>query len=531
MNVASTNKKTCANHRTTPAVFTCRTCRNARCQECVAPLQLMAGGEPIVGCTSCRGPVVPIQQLRSATPFMMRLPGAFTFLLTKDGLLQVGAIAFVMSVLSLGGLVGFILGQGILWTYIFSITQKTAMGRDPFGHTDTALLTDVLMPALRGNLVVLMFWAPAASYAYFVRDVSPVSAFEFQKPKAEAPPPLVAPRRTDATVDDDVAALAEGANALAGRTAEAEAALRGLAAKAFEPEAPKYSLRSDPLFWLLLILGLLWVPAGLMLAASGSPAFVILNPVAAIGNAGKLGFDYLVLCGAMLGLFVVSIVIAVFAGLLNLLPIPFVGGLISTSLGLYSPFVAGRMIGLLLYTRGYELGYLTEHDAYEPLPPSSLVPKGVMPEVHQSSVHTAEEAARLAKRFDPIEMAPDLSSPGGVQVLMDAVLKSEWPRAAQLFAQAPEFPPNLLETSALIEIGKAAAGVPDDATSVRAFEGAIARNDARHSPTAMVLLAKVHAERLDNAGRAAEIFTEVTKKYPGTQAAKYAEQRLAAQKS
>ena len=100
-------------------------------------------------------------------------------------------------------------------------------------------------------------------------------------------------------------------------------------------------------------------------------------------------------------------------------------------------------------------------------------------------------------------------------------------KAAEIYAALPDLPPTSLCPGSHLAVGQAAAGRGDFACAVRALKAAASiAPDAPDAPRACVILARLYAERLGDAASAERLYRFVVQRYPDTDAARFARQRL-----
>jgi hypothetical protein len=232
--------------------------------------------------------------------FIKRLPGALRYPLSTSGLLAMLAL----------GLLGAVplpwwLGMGIYWAYIFSIIRATGRGsREVEVPEFRDVLTDLVVPAVRGAVVVGLVWGPPLVYLKLLR------------------------------------------------TGSSDAGPFGL---------------GDPAVLLYLGLGVGYAPMALLAAATGIGVLGMLNPLAVFAAIRRTGSDYGIALGALAAGAALAVVGNTLAGFVARVPVPFVSHWAAESVRLYVPFVMARILGLLLYLHGDALAYGTREDYEDPI--------------------------------------------------------------------------------------------------------------------------------------------------------------------
>jgi hypothetical protein len=430
------------------------------------------------------------------------------FPLQPAGLVTLAAAGGVIYLLGLLGGWGERIGVAILWSYVFSLVRKTASGAsDPFEPPDFSDLGDLIGPALRGAVATAVLWVPTVAWLWLSAPPPPPEPAE---PAADI---LVLPDGTELErlrpgalrlEGEDVAAEeelgeADGVSDTLQAGEDAEASETAPADVTPETQGLLQKVRL-PVVGLLILLGILWAPAALMLASSGGSLLQMLNPLRPVGFILRIPRDYAVAVGAMVVLAVVGLLLRLFGQLVSAVPIPILPTLAATILSVYTPLVAGRVLGLLLFVRGAEVGYLPEDEAYEPALPG-VEPRGVDRSTHKAPATDAVTALRQALQ-------------GGAP--QDVV------QLYRTHAALMPLPPDVH-----LEVGRVAAGLGDFPLAVHALKASAGADPQSPSaPRAFVLLARVVGERMGDVAGAQRIYAHVVKHYPDSEAARFARQRL-----
>ncbi|MBL8957657.1 MAG: hypothetical protein JNK82_43180 [Myxococcaceae bacterium] len=312
----------------------CASCNAPRCPDCVATKHVTYSTTMEV-CTQCGELVTPLTQHRAdQRSFAARIPGALGWPLSKQGLVAIAGVALVRTVLSYLPGLGWGLSACLFAAVCFGLVRSTARGSDDFETSDLSdVFTDVLVPGIKALVGTVLVWLPAALWL---------------------------------------------------GTRHPGAAQNPLAAV------------TDPVVWLLLVGGVLYAPMAVLSGAAGSSLFAMLSPLHVVRNALKLGQAYGLLVVVLGVLFFPWLVVLALGTMLNLLPVPFLPRLLDHAVACYVPFVASRIMGLLLYTHGDRVEYGLERDYQVALLPG-VPPRGVAPEA------PAEQKRSRA----PIELPPE----------------------------------------------------------------------------------------------------------------------------
>ncbi|HEX8437425.1 hypothetical protein [Archangium sp.] len=281
-------------------------------------------------------------------------------------------------------------------------------------------------------------------------------------------------------------------------------------------------------FWLMVLITLLYAPLALLFAATGQSKRSLLNPIKVVDVGMRLGRPYLMVVAWMVPLSLVGMILLAVDEGLSSLPVPLVASLLGEAISLYVPFVVARMLGLLLYTHGDRVGYGMASEFFEPALPG-VKPRGKK-RAARVTAQEGREAARpaLQQRFIELEPEPAPAAPPEPleTQLVRAVETNALDQALALYRKLPErLPP--LPAACHLAVGQKAATVGDYPLAVRAL-----KQVAQHSPEdtlaprSCVILARLYGERLGDTASAQKLYRHVVGRYPGTDAARFAQSRL-----
>ncbi len=563
-------RQRCKTHRA-PAGWTCTGCQSTLCPVCVAE-QGVGTHTTVTACCLCGELARPIRVRRAEVSFASRLPGALTYPLNGSGAIALLAAGVVLWGLGWFGHLGSVISAGLVWAYVFSLTQKTALGSSDIGPPDLTHIFDVFRAAIRGWLTgatllpAILYFALAhgcgmpspetpllEAEAQVQEQLDELHALQEGKlPTAEEEPSEWADA-PDENVTPEAPAPERPPSMLA--TPDARAPERPASTLAEGPFRGIVRALKDPILWILVVLGLLWMPMALLMAATDTSILTVLNPVAAFRCIVQLGGDYLVLIVALVGLGVLQGVIGLLGMLVQAIPFPIVPGVVAAAKGMYVPVVTARVLGLLLYVRGAELGYLPPDDELEPADPSmqprgTLVratpvapppgdaqrpraisiedacveapPPGPPPPTPEQRIAAAQE--RLDAAQQRLTAAADTTS---AQSVAAAAAAGDWPRALELYRSAESLDPKALAADVHFQLGKAAAGQRDFALAVRALKAAASVSpQGPVAPAALVIMGRIYGEHLRDETSAQKLWRLVLERYPNTEAARFAQSRV-----
>lgn len=486
----STPTPRCKQHPEAPAGWLCEDCGAALCPQCTELRR--AQTVEYFACGLCGGTAKVLRVHRSATPYTRHLRGLWRYRFSPSGLQTLAGLSAFTALCSwltqltwlFMKFVPLVIGFGTFWAYFFHVLRTTARGVSQLEAPDYSdVFNDIVIPALRGFVATSLLWLPGLLYVLFLREALP--------------------------------AVADSAGAVTNNPAFFVNGVR--------PDAPHFSLGADPFLLLIVLAGCFYLPMALMLAASGHGLLGMLNPVRVIGHALDLGRDYLRAVGAMVLLLVLHGVLHVVAMGVRAIDIFLLSRWLAETLTLIAPIMMARALGLLLYVRGDAVGYGLESDYYEPALPGAeplakrpapfrhaqLVPDSELPPAEQPLPGALPDLATLAQAIEARDIAQALALYPALHAVPDA--KKAVTPAQHLF------------------VGQAAASQGQYELAVQALETAAdIAPDEPTAPRALVMLARVYGERLQEPERAEGIYRYIVHRYPDTDASRFAAQRLPA---
>jgi len=487
----------CGRHSASPAGWVCSGCNTRLCPACAATRSAGPQSSYTV-CTLCGDAAIQLVAPRSILrPFAERLTSAPAWPFTKSVLLSLVALAFFRTLLSYGGMAplqakAVVTGAsvGAFWAYIFYIIRHTATGQAGLGVPEFRdLKEDLFAPASKGAAATAVIWAPAVLYLLFSNDW-------------------------------DLGALLEPG---------------------------KFS---DPVLWLLVLLGIVYCPMALVAAATDIELFGILNPLQIFRYIAKAGRDYVITVVAVALMAIPgALILGLVAPLLRALPIPFISRWLGEAASLYVPFVMARMLGTLLRVHGDALDWGNPSDYDEPVLPDARPrgtppppkpprasqpvaplspPSGAIPMIElgaEESVPTvlATEVATGELPLDPPAAEPPMAASD--TEIGRALAARDLAQALSLY-DAARGAPGPLTPDEHFAVGHAAADAGRFPLAVRALKVA-AYSTGAIAPRALVILARVYREGMRDPDSAERLFHETLKRYPGTPAADFAREQLA----
>lgn len=471
----------CKTHPEAAAGWTCDNCQAALCPDCVTVRRAMSA--EYLSCGLCQGRVIPILVHRSRTPLLAQFKGAWRYPFTPSALMVLAGLSVLLTILRWLAIETFLLvkflptmvGLGLFWGVFFHVVRSTARGERELDVPDyTDIFSDCVSPAVRGFVGMSLLWLPGLLYLRFVKQ------WDTHKP-----------------IND---LLETPSFYVTG----------GL------PQLDWSQVLWDPILWLIVLAGAAYLPMVLLFAAVGNNLVRMLNPLAVIGSALRLGRDFMrtmgalaVLTAAMLGVWLVA------AGILWL-RLPFLSALVAEFITCLVPIIMARVLGLLLYNRGDAIGYGTAADYLEPVLGNTR-PRAEPPALREFPSTVEDVPATAATPVTDTLAA-----------LAQAVEAHDVGKALALYPELKE--PRFLkqvDPSHHLFVGQSAAAQGQYELAVKALETAAdVAPDGPAASRALVLLARVYAERLHEPERAASIYEYVVHRYPDTDASRFAQARL-----
>ncbi|QSQ16644.1 hypothetical protein [Myxococcus landrumensis] len=463
----------CQTHRSALAGWRCLVCQAALCPECAVGERIQT--VELVRCGLCGGDAEVLRIHRGVVPLAHRLKSAWRYPFSLPAVQLVLALGTFLAVMGwVATMVPFFIRlpvlffyAGTFWATFFGLVRESARGDTSLDIPEfTELGRDVLVPGLRGVLVFLVASLPALAFALLAYPGVGAATDVFSWVILWRIPP---------------------------------------------------ALVRDGMFWLLLVLGALWLPTGLLLAASHQPARQLLNLRLALRMVRGLGSDYGVAIAALAGLVPVHLAAHVLAAGLRTVNFPFIPHVLAECITLVVPLLAAHILGLLLYVRGDQVGYGEPREYLEPLLGGTRPVRDAPPLV--------EHMAMDARAQDAVTQAVDKEAvfDGALDNLTTAVDARNIPLALATYAELEQFPAARVPAALHLFIGQAAAVEENFPLAVAALERAAdVAPDQETAPRALVLLARVLGERMNDTARAEEVYRYVQHRYPDTAAARFA---------
>ena len=479
--VEKTEPARCESHPEAAAGWTCDNCQAALCPDCVTVRRALHA--EYLSCGLCQGRVIPILVHRSRTPLAAQLKEAWRYPFTPSGLMVLAGLGVLLAALRWLAIETFLLvkflptviGLGLFWGLFFHVIRSTARGQRELDTPDFSdAFTDCVSPAVRGFVGMSLLWLPGILYLLFVKQ------WDTRKPfndLLETPSFYVT---------------------------------GGL------PQLDWSQVLWDPVLWLIVLAGAAYLPMVLLFAAVGQNIVKMLNPLAVIGSALRLGRDFTLTMGALAALAVAMLLVWLVAAGILWLRLPFLSALVAEFITCLVPVIMARVLGLLLYNRGDALGYGTAADYLEPVLGNTR-PRAEPPALREFPA-TVEAVPATA----PTPVTDTVAA------LVQAVEAQDAGKALALYPELKE--PRFLkqvDPSHHLFVGQAAAAQGQYELAVKALEAAAdVAPDGPAASRALVLLARVYAERLHEPERATSIYEYVVHRYPDTDASRFAQARL-----
>ncbi|HSP77326.1 MAG TPA: tetratricopeptide repeat protein [Myxococcaceae bacterium] len=476
----------CTRHPSSPAGWHCDACGNALCPECMETRRMQT--VDLRSCRACGGQAQPLLVHRARlTPLSTRLHEAWRHPFSTSGLalaLPLGALLalfdfFTDSILLLLRGIPLLLGAGIFWSAFFTVVRASAQGEREIPAADySEFFAHWVAPALRGLLATSVAWAPTLLYLLLSAGWDAV-------------------HRLDVLLEDPMFHM------------------RG------QVELPLDAILGDPIVWLLGLAGFLYLPMALMLAAVGGELRSLFSPLKAVRGILRLGKDYGHALGALLLTVVaVSLIRALVSrvGVVDFFTVSRWLGQVAECLVFFG---LAHVLGLILHLRGDVLGYGPESDYLVPMLEAPRTTLRTREMDLTARGQAAQEA--MALLAPPSEEAPTTR----LQALAAAVEARDVAQALALYTSLRGLPRKTIAPALHLFVGQAAATGGDYPLAVEALEAAadVAPEDPL-APRALVLLARVLGERMEDPSRARSVYRYIVERYPETDASRFAQSRL-----
>ncbi|MDC0714965.1 hypothetical protein POL68_41335 [Stigmatella sp. ncwal1] len=471
-----TSPGSCQSHPSAAAGWSCDACQARLCPECV--IRRRAISTEYLSCALCQGRAEPILIHRASVPLAVRLRRAWRYPFSPSGIPVLLALSAILAVLRWAMVETFLLLKwmpavlwlGVFWSSFFSIVRSTARGDPGLDVPDYSdIYQDCVAPALRGLVATSVVWLPAVIYLLFFKD------WDVRGPVTE--------------LSNTPAFYVTGG----------------------QPTLAWDKVFSDLFLGLLILGGFAYLPLVLMLAATGNGLLQMLNPLTVFRAAVRLGKDYALVLGALALLCGVMVLGHRVAAGIRWLNLAFVCAWAAEFVTCIAPVLMAHVLGLLLYTRGDSLGYGDPRD-YR-VPALGLVPPG---------------APEPSPTENPTPPAPAPPSNEPLQALATAVEARDAQKALALYAGLQATPLSKQVTAEHhFFVGQSATARGEYTLAVQALESAAdVAPEGPLASRALVLLARVYAERLQDSVRAESLYRYVLHRYPDTDAARFAQKHL-----
>jgi tetratricopeptide (TPR) repeat protein len=276
----------------------------------------------------------------------------------------------------------------------------------------------------------------------------------------------------------------------------------------------------DPVLYLIALAGVLYAPMALMVAAAGGNVLQMLNPVAVVGHAVRLGRDYLIALAAMVPLAAAYAALSMVSWALKKIPFPpLLPAWVGETLTLYPVTVAAIILGQLLHVRGDSIDYGHPEEYLEPVIPGA-VPRGP---AFQRPAHAPVAVAGV----EPVEPRAEAAQERDLASELTAcVQRDDLDGAVQMYTRVHDAELWRLPGEVHVAVGQRAAAKGDYALAVKALKQVAQDEVDPVAPKACVILARLYGERLGDPATAEKLYRHVIARFPDTQAAQFARSKL-----
>ncbi|MBI5478352.1 MAG: hypothetical protein HY906_05815, partial [Deltaproteobacteria bacterium] len=225
---------------------------------------------------------------------------------------------------------------------------------------------------------------------------------------------------------------------------------------------------------LVVLVGLFYAPMAIMVAATRNPFLRVVNPYFVTVCVGRLGADYAAAVGAIVALGAVQVPVKLLGSVVDSLPIPILSTWLASTIGLYVPFVMARVLGLLLYVRGVDLGYGLASDYDEPVLPDAK-PRGAARPGPDVGFGPVAADPGVAAAGAPADLPPGVLAPpprATPDEVAAALARGDRPAAVELWERLDPEDHHALPPGSHVAVGRAAAAAKDFHLAVRALRAA-----------------------------------------------------------
>ena len=279
---------------------------------------------------------------------------------------------------------------------------------------------------------------------------------------------------------------------------------------------------AKPDWTLYLFAGLcaVYLPIALAVAVTDVTIGAAMNPFHVFAQAWLLGRRYLatLIASLALGGLVVAVITGTADKLARTVHAPVVGDIAAVLPGLAMLAITLHVIGLLVHVHGAAMGFGAASQYFDPILPNEIA-RGKRKDAEVLTTEALTKASDAAASGASPEERADLRK-------ITEFLKGEnLARALKIYESRAVWSPNAFDDRQLLALGKAAVRAKSNALAQRLFAEGIAK-EGRGAGQLLIAQAQLLGDVLDQPDEARKLYQQVLAKFPGSDVAKIAKQRL-----
>jgi hypothetical protein len=287
---------------------------------------------------------------------------------------------------------------------------------------------------------------------------------------------------------------------------------------------PDGAMLRDRLVWLLLGLAALYLPAAIAGTAGEASFLDAINPFRVFEWAWavrrRYGLTVLILAALTAGMVGLG---GVLSARIEQRLSPFLAALAVQALAVAVLIVMARLVGTLTYVHGDSFGWGTAEQYRD-----SILPGVVADGVRKKSEQPTPAAVAEKPAAAPAPQAPrNPAEAARAKEIADCIRGDNLARALRLYEAQPAWSASAFEDQHLLAIGTTAAQAKKLELAERLL-AALGEKRGLYGGRALVALGRLYAEAMGRPERAKEIYARVVEQHPGTEMARFAQQKLAA---
>ncbi len=281
---------------------------------------------------------------------------------------------------------------------------------------------------------------------------------------------------------------------------------------------PTASTFTEPLPWLYVGLSVVFLPMATVAAAADSPLGDLVNPFRLFRWAGRIGGRYWLTVAALIGMGAVAVRFGALGGqIASSVQTPIFGRFLAEWVSLVAFVMIGRLTGWLLFVHGEAFDWGLARDFLDPV--LKVDAQGTRRRTELGAESEGQAAAGAAA---PVKEKPE---PLAAKDVIRAIEDDNFTRALKLYGARATWDPTRFNDRQLFDLAAAAARARNNALAERLYLAASDKPGPLASRS-MLALAKLYEDALKAPEKAAAVYGRVVEKFPGSDQAKVAENKL-----